>query len=48
MGELVPDTYTLEVTQEVGGRKELRTTARTLKEGEQARWEVRLGDMVRR
>ena len=48
MGELRPDTYTLEVTQVLkDGKQRVRKTTRKLAEGETARWEVRLRELVK-
>ncbi|MDP6425004.1 MAG: carboxypeptidase-like regulatory domain-containing protein, partial [Planctomycetota bacterium] len=49
MGTLPPDTYTLEVTQKLAdGKKQVRTTKRTLREGEEARWVVKVEELVQR
>lgn len=49
MGTLPPDRYTLEVTREgKDGAKDVRRTSRVLREGEQARWEVKMADLVKK
>lgn len=48
MGELAPDRYTLRVEQDVdGGTTSVRETSRVLAEGEDARWEVKMKDLVK-
>ncbi|MCA8971569.1 MAG: carboxypeptidase regulatory-like domain-containing protein [Planctomycetes bacterium] len=48
MGELAPDRYTLRVEQNLdGGTTSVRETSRVLGEGENARWEVKMADLIK-
>lgn len=48
MGELAPDRYTLQVEQNIeGGKTAVRETSRVLAEGEDARWEVQMRDLIK-
>ena len=45
-GTLAPDTYTLEVTQKKDGKTTVHKTQRVLREGEDAKWEVSLKELL--
>ncbi|PIE22114.1 MAG: hypothetical protein CSA62_14160 [Planctomycetota bacterium] len=47
-GTLAPDTYTLEVTQKKDGKTTLHKTQRVLREGEDAKWDLSLKELLQK